>query len=341
MIVHLFTSNFKGKNVQSPLTQTCIRALIIALVVLGIWEGFWRLRGFSPTIEDDQKLWSLVRSRVTEDTKAVFIGASRIQLGIHPDIFEEMTGYPPLVLAVDGNPPFSVLSHLAADPSFKGTLFCSVPPVFMATKPPERDRAEKWARKYRPQTFFSRLEVHLSLLIQRTFVFRFPGLSLPRLKERWADREWPRPPFSVMRADRYRAALFTDENAPRILASRIRRDRQISREFEPLSPEAFKRRIVSINADVEKIQARGGRVVFIRMPSSGEIRAIESKTWPREIYWDVFAANSSAMTIHFEDHASLASIDCCPDGSHMDVKDAKVFTRKLMDILIDAKNISF
>jgi hypothetical protein len=64
---------------------------------------------------------------------------------------------------------------------------------------------------------------------------------------------------------------------------------------------------------------------------------VEAKTWPRHRYWDVFAHRVSAATIHFEDDASLAAFKC-PDGSHLDVSDARRFTGVLLKILA-AKNL--
>lgn len=87
-----------------------------------------------------------------------------------------------------------------------------------------------------------------------------------------------------------------------------------------------------VEQQVEKIQGRGGRVVFIRMPSSGEVRRIEFLTWPREKYWDQFAASIAAPAIHFEDYPSLSGFNC-PDGSHLDENSARQFTRNLLKIL--------
>ncbi len=74
-------------------------------------------------------------------------------------------------------------------------------------------------------------------------------------------------------------------------------------------------------------------MIFIRFPSTGMVRQLENQTWPREKYWDNLVANTRAGAIHFEDYPSLSEFDC-PDGSHLDMRDAKIFTRSLAEILL-------
>jgi hypothetical protein len=51
--------------------------------------------------------------RLSQGERAVIlVGASRIQAALHPDIFEQVTGKRPLVLAIDGSSPIPVLENL-------------------------------------------------------------------------------------------------------------------------------------------------------------------------------------------------------------------------------------
>ena len=83
---------------------------------------------------------------------------------------------------------------------------------------------------------------------------------------------------------------------------------------------------------VRRIEDRGGRVVFVKLPVSGELVRFEQKRFPRQRYWDVLAASTSAVTIHCADHPELAGFEC-PDGSHLDYRDARVFTRAFGNML--------
>ena len=89
--------------------------------------------------------------------------------------------------------------------------------------------------------------------------------------------------------------------------------------------------IGSIKDDVERIRARGGRVVFVRFPSTGPLRELELEMWPREAYWDRLIRETGAPGIHFEDHSELMEFEC-PEWSHLTRSDAVSFTRRLAAI---------
>jgi hypothetical protein len=332
MIVPSYISNSDSRIQTRSLAKTWVFAILIIFFVLGSWEIFWRIHEFKPYIEDNIHIWHLQRSKVSKNTRFVFMGSSRAQLGLHPDVFTEQFKDSPVNLSIDGNPPFPVLNDLANDDKFSGIVFCSILPQWLAEKTPEKNRSSKWVRKYHKKTILSQIDTYLSILIQKTFVFKNPGLSPKNLTKQIKKKQWPALPYSPMRLDRFREARFTNENTQKILFSRIKREKEISQQSEIISIQEFYERINAVKKDIKKIKQRGGKVIFIRMPSSGKIREIEAATWPRVKYWDVFADNISEPAIHFEDFRELKNFHC-PDGSHLDVTDAKKFTSQLLRIL--------
>jgi hypothetical protein len=83
---------------------------------------------------------------------------------------------------------------------------------------------------------------------------------------------------------------------------------------------------------VAAIRARGGNVVFVRHPSSGQVREIEDRITPRAAFWDRLLTETGAPGIYFEDHTSLRDFDC-PEWSHLSAKDAVEYTQRLSVIL--------
>jgi hypothetical protein len=83
---------------------------------------------------------------------------------------------------------------------------------------------------------------------------------------------------------------------------------------------------------IAQIQARGGRVVYVRMPTCDERWTGDEIVFPKAQFWDQLAAQTRALTIHFKDYPELAKFPC-PDTSHIESKDAPEFTRTLLDIL--------
>ncbi len=332
----LSTSSSENNFLPARMGKTWVVAIVIVCLALGVWELFWRFQGFLPSVEDDMNIWQLQRSKVSAEIPLIIMGSSRAQLGLHPDVIMARLDVEPVNLSVDGNPPFSVLKDVAENTEFKGIVICSVLPRWLAEKSLQKDRAAKWVKKYKKRTLLSRVDTRISMGIQMAFVFRYPGLSPEKLIKQIRKGKWPAPPYAPMRADRYREAEFNEENTSKILESRVRREKEIAKASVIVSKKEYEKRIKSIQLDVKKIKARGGNVLFVRMPSSGKVRQVESITWPRALFWDRFADQIDAPAIHFEDFSEVSGF-LCPDGSHLDGKDAKVFTGKLLDLIFYRK----
>ena len=90
-----------------------------------------------------------------------------------------------------------------------------------------------------------------------------------------------------------------------------------------------------IRVAVDKVRARGVKVVFVRPPSTGTVRDLERQYSPREKTWDLMLQVTGAPGIHFEDHPQLAGFDC-PEWSHLTTTDAVQFTATLMPLLENA-----
>jgi hypothetical protein len=135
-----------------------------------------------------------------------------------------------------------------------------------------------------------------------------------------------------MAADRFRRLDYRKTDVARLRHARCRRETEIHAAARPLTPARFDERLDRIDKSVSEILVRGGRVVFIRLPSSGAVAQMEARTWPRAAYWDRLAARTRARTIHYKDHPQLEGFDC-PDGSHLGVDDARRFSVALVEVL--------
>jgi hypothetical protein len=87
-----------------------------------------------------------------------------------------------------------------------------------------------------------------------------------------------------------------------------------------------------VAADVAKIRARGGEVVFIRPPSRDVFREVERKITPRERVWEPIIGAAGAIGVHFEDYPALSDVRT-PEWSHISAKDKGRWTRALVGIL--------
>jgi hypothetical protein len=308
----------------------------LSLAALG-WELFWRRRGFVPWVRDDWPAWALVRRsvRLKGHDAVALIGASRLQVALVPAILAELTGRRPAMLAVDGCSPLAVLADLAGDKAFNGTVLCSLTPAALAEPEAADDRAAKWIRKSHRISTVGLIGWRFCLALQGRLACLSPDLTFRRLRLAAKTAAWPRPHRAPMARDRSRALHYERTDADALRRARERRERAVRAAAHPLAPRDFTERLRRIGGWVDAIRARGGRIVFLRLPSSGEVRELERLGWPRERYWDRLAAVcTAARSIHFEDEPLLAGFNC-PDGSHLGAEDARRFSRALVRILKD------
>ena len=139
------------------------------------------------------------------------------------------------------------------------------------------------------------------------------------------------PSYLLTKSDRSRLADYT---RPDISEHRRKREELTRTGYNggQFSFPVFWEGIQKLEDLVTKIQTRGGKVIFVRFPTSGNCWQMDEEYLPKAKYWDVFAAHTRARTIHFKDYPSLSAFEC-PDCSHLDYRDAILFTKALVAIL--------
>ena len=326
-------------------------SLLTVLLVVGFfinWETYWRMQGYEPSYEETAELWSRHRDTAASGNRneVVTTGSSRLQFDFDLDVWEQYYGGPrPIVLAKVGTNPRPFLSDIAKDPGFNGliivgvtsTLFFSpdpAPPALSAIEYLDHHKKRSWSQK---------TEHLLSVPIQSAFAsINKDDLTLSALiRKKWFPMEnreeayilpaYP-PYFGKITSDR-RYHMWRKCELDPVLQDRIQ---QIWLPWWNMGPpfggEGLDQLIASVKGDVELIKSRGGRVLFVRPPSSDLLRQIERERWPREQYWDRLLAETGAPGIHFEDYPQLNQFSC-PEWSHLSRTDAVIYTRELVGII--------
>jgi hypothetical protein len=354
------TSSFERRVPSGNWERSFVIAAVLAAAFLGGWEATWRSRGYSPTLNDTSDLWAANRTRVGSDPgQTVIIGSSRILFDLDLGAYAEAFGTRPVQLALPGSTPAPVLYHLAEKTAFRGTLLVGVtPPLFFvpAGFPVERSetairRYENWSPSQRCGNFLGKLlQKRVAFLNEEDLALNVLLGSLPV-----ADREGARenlppvfpPYFGRVEEDR-QVWMWEKCDFGSPLALRIQNI------WKPLftppppppgvTPEQAKEQYLAAmeatlertRRSVETIRERGGRVVFIRPPSSGWVRETENAISPRPGFWDRILAATGAPGVHFEDYPELSGFTC-PEWSHLTAEDAARFTRALLPILQDIR----
>jgi hypothetical protein len=330
-------------------------AILVAVCLLGGIE--WRLReaGFRPNVRDSVELWASQRARASQLGKKalILVGASRIQLAIDLDTLRSETGLEPVQLAIDGSSNLPVLEDLANDPSVTGTILVSTHAGLLIPKA-RPDRADEWVKSYNESyrgLYSPVIETHLKSSLMAYSALYSSALPFD-LFPSVITGEYQKDQYLITERNRERDADHRLVKMPDFYATRVvlhlggldgRTGARNLDEFNQLVSSAIKALPQQDNSDyfkqlayvyslAGKIQERGGRVGFLRMPTDKWVWITDEKRYPRAMFWDLFAVGSPVPTFHFKDFARLAEHDL-PDGSHIDKRDKRQFTRSLAEIL--------
>ncbi len=318
--------------------RTWAVAAALAIIGIGAQEAVWRARGYQPRLTDDIAVWVEVRHSIDQGDReaVVLIGASRIQLACDLDAFAEVFGCrKPAQLAIDGKSPLLVLEDLARDRLFVGRVVCSITPAMFFTDGFSRHGASAARiRAHATRTAIAGAELWLRQLGQESLTIMRPECSTRGLARGVLAGRWFNVQYLTMRPDRWKMADYAAIDLQKARAVRQGRTREGLLTARLANMDGLLRRVSSA---VRAIRNRGGQVVFVRFPSSGTVLELEEQAFPRARYWDVFAAGIPAPAIHFLDYPALAGFEC-PEGSHLDYRDATPFTKALARILKDVVN---
>jgi hypothetical protein len=331
----------------TPYIKAGLLATALLIICIAGWEVYLREQGYLLSYNDDEALWAYQHQKVYNASTSgpVLIGSSRIKFGIDLATWKATTGAAPTQLAMVGTSPRPLLADLARDERFKGTVVVDITEglFFTPTGSFPEQQANKGVAYYPKWSLAQQAGFHIGRVLESKLVFldeeRFALRNLIK-RLRIADRPgvFALPPFPLKFTidDMERQTFIT----PDFLADTSMQNEQraiwmyiFTKAPRMPMPDSVLSGIFSdTRAAVEKIQARGGKVIFIRMPSTGDVWELEKQAFPRALYWDRLLKETGAPGIHFEDYPQLSRYDC-PEWSHLAPADAITFTRDLIHIM--------
>jgi hypothetical protein len=330
------TSSFEEpRPPQGPWAKTLLLAGLLVVAGVAGAESFARFRGFVPTLRDDADRWCAAYQsiRPNDPSQVVLVGASRMRHDLDlPTLAGELRTPRVVQLAVDGASPVPVLRHLSQDETFCGTAICDVTVQhFFKGLEIGTGRQADYLHHLQSRPVVSTLEHWLSTQLQTRSTFRLLAWATNYNCRHWLlARDLPQPDYLVNSPDRSCKADYSRIDALRLMRHRARELPGLQ-NFEISSPQ-LQGDLSAIADMANRIRKRGGAVIFVRLPTTGEYAAAEEQCYPRNTTWDVFARELAGSCIHWEDDAALGSFNC-PDGSHLDCRDTVAFTRALGGVI--------
>lgn len=341
-----------------PTTSFTKAGILMLIIVLSffVWREInLRNQGIKISYDDGESLWADKRAMVYEpaDKATVFIGSSRNKFDLDIRTWQQLTGDHAIQLAIEGNSPLPILDDLATDKNFKGKLVIDVTEgLFFSTAPNNIMEPEKRIAYYKKQTPAQRFGFLVNHFLEGKLVFldknhlslaaMLEGLPIPKRKGVFA---LPNPcpmdfnPSSFERQNIMTERFEKDTTLQKQVTGLWDFYRSISKDPPP-NPAKIDSIIATIHKDIDKIKQRGGRVIFVRTPSSGPYWQGEQKGFPRAMYWENLLIATGVSGIHFKDYPAIDHF-VCPEFSHLKQGDAIVFTQNLARILEQEKGWKF
>lgn len=326
-----------------------IALAIVILFVLGL-EIYWRSKGNLVSFNDDKVLWAHERRKVYQpaDRSTVFAGSSRIKWDIDIETWENLTGEKAVQLALVGTSPRKILEDLANDENFKGKLIVDVMEfVFFTFDTMRFERSSREALEYYyNETPAQRGSALLGFALESKLVMIDEGkfglnqllLEVSQNNNRPGVRAAPipfQPEYIIVTARRQNKFTPVFLNNPGLIEKHVehwKRDMMGGGPPEIPKGKALDSLCQVYKTLIDKIESRGGTVLFIRPPASGDYLASEIHFFPRQQYWDYFIEYCKVPGIHFADYPATANF-VCTEGSHLNPDDAVKYTASLVNTL--------
>jgi len=321
-----------------------VLTLVLLLAFIAAWEWYWRSQGFPVAYNDDNALWAKKRSEVygPSASSTVFIGASRIKFDLDIPMWESITGEKAIQLAMVGTSPRPLLQDLADDEKFKGKVIIDVIESLFFMR--NRGRSEKSAHEginyYKKQTPSQRASGVIDRRLESAFVFLeenafglnslLNDIQVPNRKGVFSFPRFPKE-FEMMTRDRqaFMTEKFLNDTALQNWQTRNWTILGALDKTPPIKGDSLIAIFKELKTAIDKIRARGGKVMFVRPPSSGGYLETENLVYPRQAYWDAMLAYTQTGGIHFTDYPETSNF-ICPEWSHLSSPDVLIYTKELI-----------
>ncbi|CAN5256248.1 hypothetical protein BH09BAC2_BH09BAC2_00290 [soil metagenome] len=340
------------------LKKSFILTIVCVLLFFTAWELYLRQKGINISYDDGKELWSDKRAMVYEpaDEATVFIGSSRNKYDLDIATWQSQTGNHAIQLAIEGNSPLPVLDDLANDKKFKGNLIVDVTEIlFFSTSPRNTSTPKERIEYYKKRTPAERFSFGVNHFIESKLVFLDKNnfslnVLLDKIPVKKRKGVFALPcecPMDFGRVTFDRQNVMTDKFlSDSNLQNQVKGLWDFYRKMGPPIPppgpglDSFltvarnqqDSILATVKTAVDKIKARGGKIIFVRTPSSGPFLMGEKMGFPRQQCWDKLLAVTNCTGIYFEDYPAIAHFQC-PEFSHLKQADAVIFTKNLILIL--------
>lgn len=370
------SGQFERALPKQPWGRIALIVLLVATAATAAWEMYWRSRGYEISYDGTDSSWAEFRAQAQHagPEYTIIAGSSRALFDIDLPTWRAENGDKPVIqLAKEGSAPLPIVRDLIEHTDFAGTLVVSVAPGLFFFKNSMHDNdAERLVKHYHNWSPAQKMEHWANLLMEPTFAFVEKGeLNLgnllqemelpnrpaylagydrvPKLSNDTRERQarmWSRVVTDTAYAQRVQGIWmgFSARTGPLMRPADYASKKAVALagKFQPLPPplqvspaerDSF---FMEIKSWADKLRARGGKMIFIRPPSTGMLYQLEEQHFPRKDTWDALLEKTGVPGIHFEDHPELQGFEL-PEWSHLRAEHAPPFTKALVKLVMRAE----
>lgn len=311
----------------------------VAFALVAAWEGLLAARGIAPADNPaEMQHWLTEFDRVDRgQVEVAIVGSSRVQIGISPS---ELATLLPVSadrvanLGVPFSSSLPMLRELAGNPNFKGTVVAEVLPVHFFGNAPSH------LTLYLEQTNRPRPYLQAELISHKAWRTRVRSAAGhgPVQELRWALAGDARSTHggaitSRLHPNRWYEVTVRDLPASEMQALAEAEADQFRWPGRIPTQAQLRALLAEVHQLVDTIEARGGTVLLVRMPSDRQVREVEDARFPDRVYWDALVAELPGHCVHFKDDPVLRALETY-DGSHLGARESLICSRRLAEILV-------
>lgn len=316
------SSIFNSKDRIPPIAygrMACVA--VFFLFALGLSSEFaLRGLGYRASVVDDFDLWALQRMQCDADDTAsdiVLIGSSRAAADIDPSLLAEAAGYARTSnLSVSATACFSTLYDIAENTNFNGLVICTLNASQFRTDADQEPWVSYYHRNYKN---LGRIEREFNRRI-KTYLQQHIVLLNPPLRALFRSVQYRQlcPRGRIGTDDRQ--TLLQYDRLPAQYMQRVRSNR-VQQQYQKLEDpppnlEHWKQQLQAFSDQAQKIRKRGGRVLIVRLPTTGDYFRIDQQLYPRDEFWSLVEEDENLDTVHFQDVPAMRQLEC-PETSHL------------------------
>jgi hypothetical protein len=332
--------------------QAWLICLVLLVVAIAGWEAKARSMQHLPGDFDGYTnftvQWAEERRKLDQpgnDFRVLLLGSSRMLWAADLDIMEQEFGTRPLQLAIAGTGPALMFQGIVEDTDFDGLVLIGVTP-FLFNRLNEGffgGDALRWYAGASPSErighrIHSFLSMHLGFLDDgfklfelidhySTFTDREGAWDLNagewKLGHHYPDRQtdmWP--PVEIEDS-------FDNQQILSFWMLGLGRPPEPPEKMAEMATAA----IDFFKPLVEKLRARGGDAVFLRMPSSGKYLEHDLATNYRELTWDPMMEGIGVAAINTMDYPELSTDLEIPEWSHLSRSSQDDWSHNIVPVL--------